>query len=109
MKHLIVSLTIGACLLLPSAGMTLAGKTPTTKQPGTNAGVNCGTATGPNIPGSGAPTGGAAMAQGSPFANGTSGAVYANTFNASTGGNVPSPNAPSAATSQYDIACAQVP
>jgi hypothetical protein len=32
MKHLVVSLTIGACLLVPSAGMTLAG------QPGTNAG-----------------------------------------------------------------------
>ena len=108
MKHLIVSLTIGACLLVPSAGMTLAGKTPTTKQPGTNAGVNCSTATGPNIPGGA--TGGAATTSQSPFnPSGTAGGNYANTFNASTGGNVPSPNAPAAATSQYDIACAQVP
>jgi hypothetical protein len=38
-KHLIVSLTIGACLLLPSAGVVFAG------QPGSGAGVHCGTAT----------------------------------------------------------------
>lgn len=44
MKHLVVSLTIGACLLVPSAGMTLAG------QPGTNAGQNCNLTTGP-VPG----------------------------------------------------------
>jgi hypothetical protein len=99
MKHLIVSLTIGACLLVPSAGMTLAA------QPGTNAGVNCGTSTGPNIPG------GAGMAKGSPFnqVSGTAGGKYANTFNVPTGGHAPSPNAPVNATSQYDIACALVP
>jgi hypothetical protein len=51
MKHLVVSLTIGACLLVPSAGMTLAG------QPGTNAGQNCNLTTGP-VPGG--LTGGAA-------------------------------------------------
>jgi hypothetical protein len=99
-KHLIVSLTIGACLLVPSAGITLAG------QPGTNAGVNCGTSTGPNIPG------GAGMAPGSPFNStlpGTAGGKYANTFNVPTGGHAPSPNAPVNATSQYDIACGQVP
>ena len=109
MKHLIVSLTIGACLLLPSAGMTLAGQTgtkaPATKQPGTNAGVNCNPMTGP-IP-SGL-TGGAATAQGSPFntSTGGAGAVYANAFNGS-GSSQNSNNL--SATSQYDIACAQVP
>jgi hypothetical protein len=39
MKHLTASLTIGAWLLLPSAGVVFA---QTTGQPGTNAGVNCG-------------------------------------------------------------------
>jgi hypothetical protein len=104
MKRLILSLTIGACLLVPSAGMTLAG------QPGTNAGQNCNLTTGP-IPGG--LTGGAAMAPGSPFntspTGGTAGGKYANTFNVPTGGHAPSPNAPVNATSQYDIACAQVP
>jgi Na+/H+ antiporter NhaD/arsenite permease-like protein len=105
MKHLIVSLTIGACLLVPSAGMTLAGqagtKAPVTKQPGTNAGVNCTTSTAANV-------GSAATAQGSPFnsISGTAGGVYANTFNG--GGSSLSSNNLSA-TSQYDIACAQVP
>jgi hypothetical protein len=94
-KHLIVSLTFGACLLVPSAGMT--------QQPGTNAGVNCGPAL--NIPGG--PTGGAATNTGSPFAGGKSGAVYANAFNGSGSQNTTNTHA----TSQYDIAClkSQVP
>jgi hypothetical protein len=106
MKHLIVSLTIGACLLVPSAGMTLAGQTgtkaPVTKQPGTNAGVNCTTSAASNV-------GGAAGAQGSPFNSslpGTAGGVYANAFNGG-GSSLKSNNL--SATSQYDIACAQVP
>jgi hypothetical protein len=101
MKHLIVSLTIGACLLLPSAGMGQSvTKNPPSKQPGTNAGVNCGTATGPNTPGN------AAMAQGAPFNSltpGTAGGVYANVFNGG-GSSLNSNNL--SATSQYDIACA---
>jgi hypothetical protein len=45
-KHLIVSLTIGASLLLPSAGVVFAGQGGTnTGQPGSGAGVHCGTAT----------------------------------------------------------------
>jgi|SRR6516165_5448270 len=103
-KHLIVSLTIGACLLLPSAGMTQP--TPVTKQPGTNGGVNCGMGTATNIPG-----GSGASTTQSPFpgSGGNSGTNYANTFNGPSGtnmgGNVPSLNAPLTATSQYDIAC----
>ena len=98
MKHLVVSLTIGACLLVPSAGMTLAG------QPGTNAGQNCNLTTGP-VPGG--LTGGAATTSQSPFnASGKSGTVYANAFN-NGGSSLNSHNL--SATSQYDIACAQVP
>ena len=37
MKRVIAPLAIAACMLLPSVGAALAG------QPGTNAGVNCGT------------------------------------------------------------------
>src|SRR5258705_9268836 len=37
MKHALASLTIGACLLLPSASVVFAAG-----QPGTSAGVNCG-------------------------------------------------------------------
>jgi hypothetical protein len=45
-KHLIVWLSISACLLLPSAGMVFAGSGGTgTGQPGSGAGVHCGTAT----------------------------------------------------------------
>jgi len=45
-KHLIVSLTIGACLLLPSAGVVFAGPLGTdTGQPGSASGVHCGTVT----------------------------------------------------------------
>jgi hypothetical protein len=96
MKRVIAPLAITACLLLPSGGVALAG------QPGTNAGVNCGTATGPNIPGGSAPTGGSGSAQGSPFSGGKSGSVYANAFNGS--GSQATTN--THATSQYDIACA---
>ncbi len=97
MKHLVLSLTMGACLLVPSAGMTLAG------QPGTNAGQNCNLTTGP-VPGG--LTGGAATKSQSPFnASGKSGTVYANAFNGTGSQNTTNPHA----TSQYDIACAQVP
>jgi hypothetical protein len=95
MKNLSVAyIAIGACLLLSSAGVALAG------QPGTNAGVNCST------PGATITPGGSASAPGSPFnpAPGTAGTVYANTFN----GSAPSAHSPAAATSQYDIACKNV-
>jgi hypothetical protein len=87
-------LMASVALLLSSAGVALAG------QPGTNAGVNCGTATGPNIPG------GSGGNSGSPFASGTSGGVYANVFN-KMGNNFLAGATNTKATSQYDIACAR--
>jgi hypothetical protein len=93
MKRVVAPLAIAACMLLPSVGAALAG------QPGTNAGVNCGT------PGATMTPGHSASNSGSPFAGGTSGNVYANAFN---GSGSQSPNAPANATSQYDIACANV-
>lgn len=92
MKHVIAPLAIAACLLLPSVGVTLAG------QPGTNAGVNCGTS------GATMTSGHSSMNTGSPFANGTSGSVYANAFNGS--GSQATTNIH--ATSQYDVACKNV-
>jgi hypothetical protein len=122
MKHRTASITgyrrlpaastaIAACVLLSSAGVALA-QPGTTGQPGTNAGVNCGTTgtfgSAMNTPGfQSTPTGGAASAKGSPFnatLPGKAGTVYANTSN----GSPPSANAPNAATSQYDIACFNV-
>jgi hypothetical protein len=103
MKRAIASLTIGACLLVPSAGMgQTVTKTPPSHQPGTNSNVNCNTSTGPNTPGNAA-----TMSQGAPFSpTGTAGGVYANAFN-NGGSSLNSHNL--SATSQYDIACAQVP
>jgi len=101
MKHVLASLAIGACLLLPSGGVVLgAGKTlqtPTTKQPGTTAGFNCATATAPVEPGNAGTAPGSAFNETTP---GTAGTVYA-------GNGLPSlTNAnSSAAVSQYDTAC----
>ena len=94
MKRVMAPLTIAACLLLPSAGAALAAG-----QPGTNAGVNCGTGGATSTPG------GSASAPGSPFnGSGVAGGVYANAFN----GSAPSAHSPLTATSQYDIACKNV-
>jgi hypothetical protein len=112
MKHLLASLTIGACLLLPSAGVVLgAGKTtqtPTTGQPGAAKGVGCGVS-----PGATMTPGNAAGSPGSPFnepnsqfpgsPGGTGGQNYA--------GNGPNSVAhanSTAAVSQYDVACLNV-
>jgi hypothetical protein len=99
MKNLpLASIAIGACLLLSSAGVALA-----KGQPGTNAGVNCGT------PGAMSTPGASGSASGSPFSGGTAGNVYANTFNK---GGTPfekrGDSAPLTSTSQYDIACKNV-
>jgi hypothetical protein len=104
MKHLLASLTIGAWLLLPTAGVVLgAGKTlqtPTTKQPGTTAGFNCGTASAPMEPGNAAGAPGSAFNETTP---GQAGTVYAGNGAASVA------NANStAAVSQYDAACRQL-
>ena len=58
MKHVLASLTIGACLLLPSTGVVFA-----TGQPGTTAGVNCGMTTTGTL----ATPGHAALSPGAPF------------------------------------------
>jgi hypothetical protein len=100
MKHFLASLTIGACLLVPSAGVVFA-----TGQPGTSAGVNC-LVTAPMTPGN------AAASPGAPFnepgisspTGGTAGLVYAGSTGTPSAMNAASGNA----VSQYDIACKQV-
>ena len=102
MKHVLASLTIGACLLLPSTGVVFA-----TGQPGTTAGVNCGMTTTGTL----ATPGHAALSPGAPFnepgahANspGKAGTVYAG-----SGANLNGHSNQPIATSQYDVACLQV-
>ena len=95
MKHALASLTIGACLLLPSASVVFAAGQP---------GASCLSAGATMTPGS------AAASPGSPFnesgtltpAGGTAGQVYAG--NRQGAPTTASPNA----VSQYDVACLQV-
>jgi hypothetical protein len=105
MKRVVASLIIGACLLLPSAGVVLAGGNPhlvtgtkTTGQPGTPT-ITCGNpilgTTGPAIasqPGNLTSASPAYASPGSPFT--PSGGVGGSNYN------------PSA---QYDVACFQAP
>lgn len=102
MKHAVASLAICAGLLLPSAAF--AG------QPGTSAGVNCGTP-GPTgtilaTPGHSAASPGAPFNEPAPVGTsptgGKAGQVYAG-----SGANTGTPASPNA-VSQYDIACLQV-
>jgi hypothetical protein len=103
MKHLLASLTIGACLLLPSAGVVLGAgpptkpaQNPTTGQHGSNHGFNC--TPGTNTPGN------AVAAPGSAFnPGGQAGMVYAGNPNTVSAANANS----TAAVAQYDVACAQ--
>ena len=105
MKHLLASLTIGACLLLPSAGVVLGAgpptkpaQNPTTGQRG-SPGFTCTTS------GAGINTPGAAIAApGSAFnPNGQAGKVYAGNTDTASAANANS----TAAVAQYDVACAQ--
>jgi hypothetical protein len=108
MKHLLASLTIGACLLLPSAGVVLGAgpptkpaQNPTTGQHG-SPGFTCTTSgTGINTPGA------AIAAPGSAFNPvGQAGTVYAGNMNTASAANANS----TAAVAQYDVACShQVP
>ena len=110
MKHVIASLTIGACLLLPSAGVVLAANphpstTSGTGQPGSNNGISCGGTNATSAPS------GSVNGNGSPF-NPTpttpNGITYAGNMGNPTGpGGVASGTANSAAVSQYDVACFQ--
>src|SRR6476620_807198 len=112
----ISSLAMGVCLLALSPGVALAGQanagtiTPTTGQPGTTAGFNCGTLSAPVTPGN------AKNSQSvfnEPFPVGTTpfggiaGQHYAGNTNPVT--NSPTASlanaASTAAVSQYDVAC----
>jgi hypothetical protein len=102
MKHVLASLTTGGCLLLAVAGTAFAsGKTlqnPTTGHKGAPTNT-CSAAT---------PTPGAsATAHGSPFneESGVAGTVYAGNPGTKSLANSNS----TAAVSQYDVACFQVP
>jgi hypothetical protein len=88
-----------AVATLVPVGIAGAVQTPTTGQPGTTQGFNCGTNTAPTEPGNAANAPGSAFNETTP---GTAGTVYA--------GNGPgSANAGStAAVSQYDSACRQL-
>jgi hypothetical protein len=109
MKHVLASLTIGACLLLPSAGVVLGAgpptkpaQNPTTGQHGSNHGFSCTTSSAGgaviNTPGA------AIAAPGSPFnPGGQAGNVYAGNPGTASAANANS----TAAVAQYDVACAQ--
>jgi hypothetical protein len=105
MKQIIASLSISACLLLPSAGVVFAndphsqtvpgpmGTTITTNatgQPGSNGGITCQNFLGPHTPGS------SGANPNSPFGNANK--VYAG---AGVGGSN------SNAVSEYDVSCYQ--
>jgi hypothetical protein len=100
MKHVLASLTIGACLLLPAGSVFATG------QPGTSAGINCGTASAPMTPGQAAASPGAPFNEPAPIGTsktgGKAGQVYAGSGPSAT--HAASPNA----VSQYDVACLKV-
>lgn len=114
MKHVVASLTIGACLLLPSAGVVFAadphgaaaGLGVTKGQPGTqpggaSGGAACGTLAGGAPPGQ---LGAGGLSSMSPFALDAVGLQknYAGTPT-NPGNSTNNPNA----NSQYDVACFQ--
>jgi hypothetical protein len=102
MKHVLTSLAVSACLLVPSTGAVFA-----TGQPGTSAGVNCGTTSAGTL----ATPGNASLSPGAPFNEpppaGTGSGGKAGTLYAGSGPG--SAHAASGnAVSQYDVACLQV-
>ena len=109
MKHTIASLTIGACMLLASAGVLMAANphtvTMTNGQPGSNNGITCGgalpgspTTTIASVPGHSV---GAGTAPGSPYApGGVAGGKYAGTQ---------PQNSANGQFAEYDVACFQAP
>jgi hypothetical protein len=103
MKHVIASLTIGACLVLPLAGVVLAADphkvTGTTGQPGT------GTATGVSCSVYGVTPGNSGSSNGSPF-NANVAKTYAGNPGNPTGPGGNANNSPHA-VSEYDVACFQ--
>src|SRR3984893_12369174 len=75
MKHVLASLTVAVCLLLPSAGVALAANPHpakgTTGRPGTNSDITCNSTTTGGLVIGGGP-GGATSGNGSVFNTGTS-------------------------------------
>ena len=115
MKHLIVSLTIGACLLLPSAGVVFAADPhgmapplspkgqPGTQPGGASGGASCGTLTGGAPPGQ---LGAGGLSSMSPFAlDAAVPQIQKNYAGTSTNPGNSADNAH--ANSQYDVACFQ--
>jgi hypothetical protein len=113
MKHAIASLTLGVCLLLPSAGVLLAANPHTSTlfkgtgpggQPGTTNGITCNDTVGPG-------PGGSANGNGSPFNPAVTPPYAGNPGNPTNSSNGAVPSVPSnpAAVSQYDVACFQAP
>jgi hypothetical protein len=110
MKHLIVSLTIGACLLLPSAGVVFAtdphipplttSKTP--GRPGSGGvGIQCTAGTGINVTSTLPPGQGQIGAtNSSPFLNSSKEYAGAGAGKSGAAGGAPA--------AQYDVACFQV-
>lgn len=124
MKHHIASLAIGACLLLPSAGLVLGANQHTTTpsqntgpgkgQTGSNHGTSCGAVNGGATPGSAGSAINPAGTNGSPFdssvSKGYAGNPTSPTTPPSNGGLNYNGHANGAtAVAQYDIACAQIP
>lgn len=99
MKRSAVSLALGACLLLAFAGPVFA-----TGQPGTSAGVNCGTGAATVTPGNSASSQ-APFNEPAPVGTGAGG--HAGQVYAGTGANTGTPASPHA-VAQYDIACQNV-
>jgi hypothetical protein len=98
-----LSLGIGATAVVAAlvpVGIAGAVQTPTTGQPGTTAGFNCGTSSAPVEPGNAASAPGSAFNETTP---GHAGTVYAGNGPGST-----QHAGSTAAVSQYDAACRQL-
>lgn len=99
-RRILFLASLGAGMVMVPAGRAAALQNPTTGQPGTTAGFNCGTDSAPVEPGQASTAAGSAFNELSP---GIAGTVYAGNGSASLD------NAGStAAVSQYDAACRQL-
>jgi hypothetical protein len=116
MEKLMCSVAASACLLALSAGVAFAGQSnagtinPTTGQPGTTAGFNCGTSTAPVEPGN-AKNAQSVFNEPLPVGTTTSGGIAGQHYAGNTNPVTLSPTASlanaasTAAVSQYDVAC----
>jgi hypothetical protein len=96
MRKYLLAAACSVALAIGVPAAAFAQQNPTTGQPGTTAGFNCGTPSAPVEPGNAANAPGSAFNETTP---GTAGGVYAgNGVSATTAGST-------AAVSQYDTAC----